>query len=233
MAATTPMIFLSTPSARRATGAGLVLLFRDLISIHALREEGDTGTTAGSPWLITFLSTPSARRATRPAAICGTPSQNFYPRPPRGGRLSPPSRPATTGHISIHALREEGDGRASKNPPTGGDFYPRPPRGGRPMGRTTNIHIISISIHALREEGDRVLWRAGSDRLSFLSTPSARRATTADGRCQPVMDISIHALREEGDRSVFLPRSACQNFYPRPPRGGRRHPYYTEMNPKS
>ncbi len=34
-------IFLSTPSARRATGLGLQQLLRDEISIHALREEGD------------------------------------------------------------------------------------------------------------------------------------------------------------------------------------------------
>ena len=39
-------------------------------------------------------------------------------------------------------------------------------------------------------------------RLLFLSTPSARRATTSAAPalyCQP---ISIHALREEGDLSL-------------------------------
>ena len=78
------------------------------ISIHALREEGDT--------------------AHRPPSSCPC---HFYPRPPRGGRragyvvigdtlvfLSTPSaRRATrthhgarhTVHISIRALREEGD----------------------------------------------------------------------------------------------------------------------------
>ena len=78
------------------------------ISIHALREEGDTLTV-------------SAR----------IPSTYFYPRPPRGGRhgkedlvaiivqfLSTPSARRATkcrgemqpgGLISIHALREEGD----------------------------------------------------------------------------------------------------------------------------
>ena len=58
-------------------------------------------------------------------------AQHFYPRPPRGGRLrrrcSGPPRP----HISIHALREEGDSTA----------YSR---------RVDEL----ISIHALREEGD-------------------------------------------------------------------------------
>ena len=79
--------FLSTPSARRATLSTFLLSYQFLISIHALREEGDRGlffdlynifvisihalreegdqgcgdpaTPAGG-----FLSTPSARRAT-------------------------------------------------------------------------------------------------------------------------------------------------------------------------
>ena len=55
--------FLSTPSARRATLTHRDRLARVDISIHALREEGD------SPWLETA---PAWR--------------NFYPRPPRGGR---------------------------------------------------------------------------------------------------------------------------------------------------
>ena len=34
--------------------------------------------------------------------------------------------------------------------------------------------------------------------------------------------ISIHALREEGDRPQGNAGRREQNFYPRPPRGGRR-----------
>ena len=58
------IVFLSTPSARRATqdddGNGTLRG----ISIHALREEGDRiePMLLASPTL--FLSTPSARRAT-------------------------------------------------------------------------------------------------------------------------------------------------------------------------
>ena len=56
--------FLSTPSARRATlSKGLYDVASD-ISIHALREEGDTLGAIGFAWFL-----------------------NFYPRPPRGGRL--------------------------------------------------------------------------------------------------------------------------------------------------
>ena len=58
--------FLSTPSARRATevcGADRRVCE---ISIHALREEGDL-TIGSEAWLkVVFLSTPSARRATSP-----------------------------------------------------------------------------------------------------------------------------------------------------------------------
>ena len=38
-----------------------------LISIHALREEGDSRPSALNLSEMLFLSTPSARRATRPA----------------------------------------------------------------------------------------------------------------------------------------------------------------------
>ena len=55
-----------------------------------------------------FLSTPSARRATR---------KDLYR--------------SSSGEISIHALREEGD-----------------------VGHGIVVHRSGISIHALREEGD-------------------------------------------------------------------------------
>ena len=56
------------------------------ISIHALREEGDTIVFSRCRLSPTFLSTPSVRRATKQIAAA----------------LEIPS-------ISIHALREEGD----------------------------------------------------------------------------------------------------------------------------
>ena len=100
------------------------------ISIHALREEGDFST-------YNIL----------------TVREDFYPRPPRGGRPPAPGMSCT-----------------QRN------FYPRPPRGGRlpsmitsertneflstpSARRATNVtkallKAILISIHALREEGD-------------------------------------------------------------------------------
>ena len=102
------MIFLSTPSARRATLRQAIAVQHILISIHALCEEGDalggnlmesTGDfyprplRGGRPEAVQgenqrkiFLSTPSARRATCVLTSGGRCWQNFYPRPLRGGR---------------------------------------------------------------------------------------------------------------------------------------------------
>ena len=80
--------FLSTPSARRATGISRARLLACSISIHALREEGDAAQRTMKHSVIRFLSTPSARRATQ------------HELPKSNGR-----------HISIHALREEGDSK--------------------------------------------------------------------------------------------------------------------------
>ena len=57
-----------------------------------------------------------------------------------------------------------------------------------------------ISTHALREEGDQ----------SKTNTVTLIR-------------ISTHALREEGDGWLRVILTMVQHFYPRPPRGGRRH----------
>ena len=64
------------------------------ISIHALREEGD-----------------------RRQDIKLTLNADFYPRPPRGGRLLLCGSCWCVLSISIHALREEGDRTASSRPP--------------------------------------------------------------------------------------------------------------------
>ena len=56
------------------------------MSIHALREEGDSSAASSICALVIFLSTPSARRATKEDRA----KVNAW-------------------DISIHALREEGD----------------------------------------------------------------------------------------------------------------------------
>ena len=57
----------------------------------------------------------------------------------------------------------------------------------------------TISIHALREEGDLAANYVQASAYKFLSTPSARRATSGDRLFDHAGEISIHALREEGD----------------------------------
>ena len=57
-------LFLSTPSARRATTTPAAQGKGQKISIHALREEGDQEMIDGKTKGDKFLSTPSARRAT-------------------------------------------------------------------------------------------------------------------------------------------------------------------------
>ena len=123
--------FLSTPSARRATNylAGPIGDF--LISIHALREEGDLRLDQVLDLAAEFLSTPSARRATCRQHRHRGDSRYFYPRPPRGGRRGVCCCAVKILQISIHALREEGDPCFPASRLSRPNFYPRPPRGGR------------------------------------------------------------------------------------------------------
>ena len=193
--------FLSTPSARRATfGRSWTVTALSYfyprpprggrpskppfccaltrISIHALREEGDSPFWHINDVAQIFLSTPSARRATHPVGGVRAGESDFYPRPPRGGRRALTEANTSAVTISIHALREEGDAMSSFGLPlialflstpsarratlevravrrVGADFYPRPPRGGRQVCRAEAPAGQIISIHALREEGDR------------------------------------------------------------------------------
>ena len=127
-------IFLSTPSARRATHPYSSWERGSNISIHALREEGDL--LEGFLVLVDVDFYPRPPRGGRPATTSPHGSRSyFYPRPPRGGRpfliasrmrssvfLSTPSARRATAPliliggnimISIHALREEGDASAT------------------------------------------------------------------------------------------------------------------------
>ena len=213
--------FLSTPSARRATGE--------------LQFKGDS----------VFYFYPRPPRGGRPPARPLQPRlPDFYPRPPRGGRPSaafsarfrslflstPSARRATKrntkggreNEISIHALREEGDDLGM-----GGSYYAQVVFLSTPSARRATkqtrwtAQSSCISIHALREEGDQPVRHAGHHSGKFLSTPSARRATQYTHVRISNTKISIHALREEGDRSPRATTAHGCDFYPRPPRGGR------------
>ena len=194
-----------------------------LISIHALREEGDTETVDDQlARVLAFQSTPSARRATVSAVEKQKRSVKFQSTPSARRATITTIAAAEALEISIHALREEGDSGSNADGGRVFNFNPRPPRGGRldhrgehemskefqstPSARRATTparalcRALRISIHALREEGDP---------FGFTC-----------GRC-PVL-ISIHALREEGDEQPQKRLSAQVYFNPRPPRGGRR-----------
>ena len=148
-----------------------------MISTHALREEGDAGSCGciTARWI--FLPTPSARRATPAAGGFPLDRQNFYPRPPRGGRRDGPG-PIVRPKDDFYPRPPRGgrpDGLVVDDGPVA-DFYPRPPRGGRPRLSTGRVTVPP-----------------------FLPTPSARRATCRQGQRRQDGRISTHALREEGD----------------------------------
>ena len=149
-----------------------------MISIHALREEGDLLKTDLGEHIAEFLSTPSARRATLlrsfglsgSAQFLSTPSARratirslhpapanpyFYPRPPRGGR-----RDFYVQGVDLTEFLSTPSARRATQPGLSNIrnifyFYPRPPRGGRHAQKSPSF------CHRL-----------------FLSTPSARRATS-------------------------------------------------------
>ena len=193
-------LFLSTPSARRAT--------------RLLRLCG--------AFLKQFLSTPSARRATRTVCCTGGFVEIFLSTPSARRATDRMGRSPEPHKISIHALREEGDytllcRRRGALP----YFYPRPPRGGRLERAASGGVAGRISIHALREEGDLCTTSQVSDIFSFLSTPSARRATIPPLLFpDPLRDFYPRPPR--GGRPYSMAAfTAAKNFYPRPPRGGR------------
>ena len=179
-------IFLSTPSARRATCS------------HGCRY-----------CFAQFLSTPSARRATIPPRCFATRQKNFYPRPPRGGRpggfrSDHPSR----GFLSTPSARRAT--RETRKPINHTQFLSTPSARRATANLGEQAILKKISIHALREEGDCEPWgRVAFIRYFYPRPPRGGRPRTAGRCCGRCYAISIHALREEGDSSV-------QTFSPSP-----------------
>ena len=126
-------LFLSTPSARRATSIASAKPSAIAISIHALREEGDNLVR----WCLHL-------------------QRNFYPRPPRGGRRRIGAAHVQHDPISIHALREEGDPAVHQAEGLLPRFLSTPSARRATYGFPIKLHIVYISIHALREEGDQL-----------------------------------------------------------------------------
>ena len=203
-------IFLSTPSARRATSRTRGFLLQFSISIHALREEGDRSLPQPTPA-----------------------SAYFYPRPPRGGRPPHTARNLMGYRISIHALREEGDMTSISSTGSSPNFYPRPPRGGRRDPEAAAYYAKKfLSTPSARRA--TCFWTSSTTSSKFLSTPSARRATHGHfprpprgGRQQQQTEqqkskefLSTPSARRATSVQHSLNR-IMRDFYPRPPRGGR------------
>ena len=146
-----------------------------------------------------FLSTPSARRATRLRRVYVL-------------RLR---------HISIHALREEGDVPFFFGPVGIAVFLSTPSARRATYINQDTLPAPLISIHALREEGDLIDYTLNLTDNTFLSTPSARRATrdvAVDSALKPFLSTPS-ARRATPCRPASF--AARNYFYPRPPRGGR------------
>ena len=200
-----PDEFLSTPSARRATAptcarASAWAYFyprpprggrlRSPISTSRLSDFYPRPPRGGRPFFSSgglsigvFLSTPSARRATFNATLhqqvvifLSTPSAR------RATRITEELH--TVLLISIHALREEGDGICSTGTTTRRYFYPRPPRGGRLLEAVNCAQLSLFLSTPSARRATQVLYSFVASSMIFLSTPSARRATAyRDGRC--------------------------------------------------
>ena len=216
----TSYVFLSTPSARRATQnrqydegdceisihalreegdlRQALAVQHYYISIHALREEGDSTATAVTQPAPTFLSTPSARRATSAIRKRGPTTAYFYPRPPRGGRLQ-----RVVDFVQLFQFLSTPSAR-------------RATVGIHGVSSTSPIFLSTPSARRATTKNQPFL-----PKKLFLSTPSARRATLLHLHGKELLHISIHALREEGDFRHRNSRTYKLHFYPRPPRGGR------------
>ena len=147
------------------------------ISIHALREEGDVSLD-GLRGEAVVISIHALREE---GDLSGYDMFKQY-------------------NISIHALREEGDINYRTKQTHNNYFYPRPPRGGRRAITAAPSTTVDFYPRPPRGGRQRPCGKRGKP-LRFLSTPSARRATSLPSTT----------------------RKSSANFYPRPPRGGRPH----------
>ena len=141
--------------------------------------------------------------------------ENFYPRPPRGGRHTTPSYIMGWDEISIHALREEGDTRLPERRVRLGDFYPRPPRGGRPDPADQAEQGLDFYPRPPRGGRPRTEYLPNAVHDFYPRPPRGGRP--ALGRhCPQAKPISIHALREEGDCCCICIAKSCCIFLSTP-----------------
>ncbi len=158
-------VFLSTPSARRATFpflgvCGRAKAFLSTPSARRATSEGEASFNSE----IQFLSTPSARRATHSKRRTKSAKRDFYPRPLRGGRPSSVSQRTICRRY----------------------FYPRPLRGGRPTKEVRRMIIQEFLSTPSARRATLGFFATLASSASFLSTPSARRATMINCGFSPI-----------------------------------------------
>ena len=227
----------------RATIFAVECKSRNLISIHALRGEGDNRRPLLFRLLPKFQSTPSVGRATLVGRLEKVEKDAFQSTPSVGRATLDFGELPKAAIISIHALRGEGDNRRPRLFRLLPKFQSTPSVGRATLGIPYTTYINYISIHALRGEGDSRSISLSQATILFQSTPSVGRATclaaglyrrdrisihalrgegdAGPAPCKACWNISIHALRGEGD---LTRRGAGKNgadFNPRPPWGGR------------
>ena len=167
--------FLSTPSGWRATTQLYGQGRKQAISIHALRVEGDYA--GGAQWAV---------------------PDDFYPRPPGGGRRGTDKAKARLVKISIHALRVEGDALHLPGIFKEVYFYPRPPGGGRPWKRYRRTSWKPY-FYPRPPGGGRLLTMRSKKSFKYFYPRPPGGGRQARGRC----------------------KTDTNDFYPRPPGGGR------------
>ena len=147
------VLFLSTPSARRATA---VTQTGSVTSVHFYPRPprgGRRASTARRLSFMQFLSTPSARRATRTSCTRSLPMRFLSTPSARRATYRYATYKATAIFLSTPSARRATRASSSRRCHSM-YFYPRPPRGGRRTYFLTLAASGWISIHALREEGD-------------------------------------------------------------------------------
>ena len=209
-------VFLSTPSARRAT-QGLEQYNRHNQNFY-----------------------PRPLRGGRPSATAKyTASKNFYPRPLRGGRLLLVFEQAglfvisihalceegdvvligqfAGGVISIHALCEEGDVMDNAYQTLLGQFLSTPSARRATNCDAENCAHQAISIHALCEEGDLSPCPNSTTSCYFYPRPlRGGRLTFYGTGSRTPHGISIHALCEEGDCRFITCSTSAKLFLSTP-----------------
>ena len=145
---------------------------QEVISIHALREEGD-----------------------QPSQFFLRRQENFYPRPPRGGRRIGAVHQRGGLRISIHALREEGDVAPARKY-SGAVLFLSTPSARRATAKTETKSLFSNKLYNILHEFRRALIYNGSKNYPN----HAKRLKNPVRRC-----------RKNAENSPFAPGRETQN----------------------